>query len=114
MAAVISPIKHSLMDQTRQSRTSMANAARSAHSVAVDGLVFDAMKKCLAARNGHRVDVATCIEHGFPHFYWHHGIRQRIVNELNERGIPAPRGGKWTVKQVSRALLRCAARMGLA
>ncbi|MBX9930175.1 MAG: recombinase family protein [Methylobacterium sp.] len=27
-----------------------------------------------------------------------------LANELNKRGIPAPRGGQWTATQVSRLL----------
>ena len=101
------------MNRTSGSRTAAANSARSARSAELDAIAYATMRQCVAKRFGCIPERANATEEGFPHFYMAHGMWQQIADELNRSGVRAPRGGMWTVKQVSRALLRCAGRTDL-
>lgn len=92
--------------QTRRARQMAgANAARIARSATTDDLVFAAflreLKKCW---NCGASDVDLRLS-DYPRFLAGH-LRRAVAASLNAEGIPAPRGGPWSTKQVSRALER--------
>ena len=92
-------------------RTVVANKVRSARAASLDERVFDAIGPCLAREWG-EIPAGTDLTYfGFPEFHSSRWVRNCIAESLNERGITAPRGGKWNVRQVHRALVRCAGRM---
>lgn len=85
-----------------------ANATRSARAAATDDVVFAAVLEEL--QNRWEFDVSK-VDHrmlGHPHYP---DMHRAIADSLNAKGVPAPRGGSWSTKQVSRALVRRAARI---
>lgn len=92
--------------------THAANAARLARSAAIDARIVEVMKECLVEVAGRiHYDGSNLGEFfGFPHFYSYRRFHMRIADRLNQLGVPAPRGGTWSARQVYRGLLRHAAR----
>jgi len=91
-------------------RTRSANAARSSRAAESDEIVLQAVRRQLQRRypaNACNGDLSVI---GYPKFEGCPHLGRDTANDLNTRGIPAPRGGKWSPKQVDRSLLRHAAR----
>lgn len=84
--------------------TTAANIARSDRSAALDAQVVLVARELLSREFG--VAVMDLSRFGFPRFYSFPRLRSEIAETLNDRGIPAPRGGPWSVRQVQRALER--------
>ncbi|WP_120010070.1 hypothetical protein [Teichococcus vastitatis] len=89
-------------------RTGKANAARSLSAAEMDDRVVEEIVAYLQRR--HRAHTTDLDLLGYPHFASWGNLRTRVAADLNERGIPAPRGGHWSTKQISRALQRHSAK----
>lgn len=94
----------------RGRQVARANAARSARSAATDDLVFAAVLDELQVRYEFDVSKVDLWMLGYPHFRDGH-LHRAVAVALNAKGVPAPRGGSWSTKQVTRALVRRAERM---
>ncbi|PWS37139.1 hypothetical protein DFH01_09740 [Falsiroseomonas bella] len=91
--------------QGRRRQVERANAARSARSAATDDLVFAAVLDELQERYEFDVSKVDLSMLGYPHFRDGH-LHRAVAAALNAKGVPAPRGGSWSTKQVTRALVR--------
>jgi hypothetical protein len=96
------------LDYFHKGRTAAANAARSKRAAELDARVMEVLRTCMTKRYG-KVPDSRLWFYGFPEFRSSRYIRHEVAAKLNEAGISAPRGGKWTGRQVLRALVRHAA-----
>lgn len=89
--------------------TAAANAARSARAAALDAEVVETVGRVLSGLGYPLWDLRAL---GFPEFPGIRRLRGQGAEALNERRVPAPGGGRWSARQVQRALARYALRHG--
>ncbi|MBO1077360.1 hypothetical protein [Roseomonas marmotae] len=89
-------------------QTRKANAKRTLTAAEKDDMVVKEIVDFL--QRNHRVGTTDLDLLGYPYFGRWGNLRTRVAADLNEKGIPAPRGGYWSAKQISRALQRHSAK----
>ena len=95
--------------QRRERQLMRANAARSTRAATTDDTVFAAVLEELQQRWEFDISKVDLRMIGYPLFLNGH-LHRAVADTLNAKRIPAPRGGSWSTKQVTRALMRRAAR----
>lgn len=95
--------------QRRELQLMRANAVRSTRAATTDDTVFAAVLEELQRRWEFDISKVDLRMIGYPLFQNGH-LHRAVADALNAKGVPAPRGASWSTKQVTRALMRRAAR----